>query len=102
MLILDISPLIPFILTLKEALEAKLVILDISFLTSFTLALRVVLVASYKLVISSILSSIFLIVGLYRSFITISFFTTSPSLLKSAGTGFKLSPSNLDNLFISN
>ena len=46
--------------------------LGILLLTSFILALRVVLVA--KLVISSILSSIFLILALYTSFLTTSFF----------------------------
>ena len=55
------------------------------FSTSFLLALRVVLVA--KLVISGILSLIFLILSLYTSFLTTSFFTTSLSLLKSTRTG---------------
>ena len=75
-----ISPLTSFVLTWREALVAKLIILDISFLTSFTLALRVVLEA--KLVIFGIL--------LYISFLTISFFITSLSLLKSTGTGSNL------------
>ena len=68
------------ILTLIEAFLAKLIILDILFLTSFTLGLRVVLEAK------------FLIVGilLYTCFVTISFFTTSLSLLKSTGTGTNL------------
>ena len=68
------------ILTLIEAFLAKLVILDISFLNFVTLALKVVLEA--KLVIFGIL--------LYISFLTISFFTTSLSLLKSTGTGTNL------------
>ena len=63
-----------------EAFLAKLIILDISFLTSFTLALRVVLEA--KLVIFGIL--------LYISFLTISYFTASLSLLKWTGTGTNL------------
>ena len=76
----SISHLTSFVLVLREALVAKLIILDISFLTSFTLALRVVLEA--KLVIFGIL--------LYISFLTISFFITSLSLLKSTGTGSNL------------
>ena len=56
----------------KAVVVAKLVILGISPLTSFILVLRESLVA--KLVISGILS------------LTISFFTTSLSLLKSTGT----------------
>ena len=60
---------------------AKLLILGISPLTSFNLALRAVLVA--KLVISGFLSSIFLMLTLYRSFLTTSFFTILLSLLKS-------------------
>ena len=71
-----------FILTLRPAVLAKLVILGTSFLTSFFLALTLVLVA--KLLISSIL---FLILALYIYFLTRSVFTTSPSLLKSTGTG---------------
>ena len=55
---------------LRVELVAKLVILDISPLTSFILALRAELVA--KLVISGILSSIFSILALYTSFLTIS------------------------------
>ena len=62
--------------------------LGILFLTLFTLALKVALVA--KLVISGILSSICLILVLYTSFLTKSFFTTSLSLLKSVGTGINL------------
>ena len=57
-----------FILALREAFVAKLVKLGILFLNSFNLALRVVLGA--KLVISGILSSIFLILALYRFFLT--------------------------------
>ena len=72
---------------------AKLVMLGISSFTSFILALTVVLVA--KLVISGILFSVFLILALYTSFLTTSFFTTSLSLLKSTGTGTNLSTSNL-------
>ena len=68
------------IITLIEAFLAKLIILDISFLISFTLALRVVL--EVKLVIFGIL--------LHISFLTISFFTISVSLLKSTGTGTNL------------
>ena len=75
-----ISSLTSFDFTLREAFLAKLIILDVSFLTSFTLVLRVVLEA--KLVIFGIL--------LYTSFWTISFFTTSLSLLKSIGTGTNL------------
>ena len=56
--ILGISPLISFILALREALAAKLVVLGISILTSFILALREALIAT--LVISDILSSTFL------------------------------------------
>ena len=76
-----------YFLTLREALVAKLVILGISPLTSFILALREALVA--KLVISGILFSIFLILVLYiyTSFLTTSFFTASLSLLKSTRTG---------------
>ena len=60
---------------------AKLLIFGISPLTSFILVLRVVLVA--KLVISGFLSSIFLMLTLYRSFLTTSFLTILLSLLKS-------------------
>ena len=63
-----------FILALRAEVVAKLVILGISPLTSFILTLRLVLVA--ELVLSSILSSIFLILELYTSFLTTSFFTT--------------------------
>ena len=78
---------------MRTEVVAKLVMLGISLLTSFILALTVVLVA--KLVISGILFSIFLILALYTSFLTTSFFTTSLSLLKSTGTGTNLSTSNL-------
>ena len=71
----------------------KLAVLDILPLTSFILESRVVLVA--KLVISGILASIFLILALYTSFLTTSFFTTSLSLLKSTTAGENLSTSNL-------
>ena len=55
-----------FILALRDVVVAKLVILGMSLLITFVLALRVVLV-----VISGILSSIFLILGLYASFLTV-------------------------------
>ena len=80
----------------RVALVAKLVILVTSSLTSFILALREALVA--KLVISDILSSIFLILALYVSFLTTSFFTSSLNLLKSTGAGTNLSSSNLSTL----
>ena len=70
--------------------------LGISFLTSFVLILSAALVA--KLVISSILASIFLVLPVYTSFSTTSFFTKSLSLLKSTGIGTKLSSSNLSTL----
>ena len=60
---------------LRVAVVVKLVILGICSLTSFILALRVVLIA--KLVISGILHSIFLVLALYTSFLTTTFFTTS-------------------------
>ena len=85
-----------FVLAFREALVNKLVILGI-LLTSFILALRLVLVL--KLVIFSISASIFLILALYTSFLTISFFTTPPSLLKSTGTDTYQSTSNLSTLF---
>ena len=75
LVILGISPLTPFILALRETLVAKFVILSILPLTSFILELREVLVD--KLIISGILSSIFLILALYTSFFTTSFFTAS-------------------------
>ena len=81
---------------LRFAVVAKLVILGIPLLTSFNLALRVVLIA--KLVTSSILSSISLILALYTSFLTTSFFTTSLSLLKSTETGLNLSTCDLSTL----
>ena len=62
--------------------------IDISFLTSFILALRVVLAA--KLLISGMISSICLVLALYTSFLTTSFFTTLFSLLKSTETGTNL------------
>ena len=96
LVILSISHLTSFILALGEALVAKLVILGISLLTSFILALEEALVA--KLVISGILSSIFLILALCASFLMASFFTTSLSLLKSAGIVTNLSTSNLSTL----
>ena len=70
--------------------------LGISFLTSFVLILSAALVA--KLVISSILASIFLVLPVYTSFSTTSFFTKSLSLLKSTGIGTNLSSSNLSTL----
>ena len=67
-----------------ELVVANLVMLHISPLPSFILTLRVVLVA--KLIISGILSSIFFILALYTFFLTTSFFTTSLNLLKSTRT----------------
>ena len=61
-----------------------------------TLALRVVLVA--KFVISGILSSIFFILALYSVFLTIPFFTTLLSLLKSTGVVSNFPISNLSSL----
>ena len=66
-----ISPLISFILALREVLAVKLVILDISPLTLLILALREALVT--KLVLSGILPSSWLILALYTSFSTSSF-----------------------------
>ena len=63
---LGISPLISFILELRESLVAKLVILGISPLSLFILALREAIVG--KLVSSGILSSIFLIFVLHTFF----------------------------------
>ena len=83
----------------RVAVVAKLIILGISPLTSFILTLKVVLVA--KLVISGTLSSIFLILVLcilYTYFLTTSFFTALLSLLKSTRTGTYLSTLNLSNL----
>ena len=70
--------------------------LGISFLTSFVLILIASLVA--KLVIPSILASIFLVLPVYTSFSTTSFFTKSLSLLKSTGVGTNLSSSKLSTL----
>ena len=70
--------------------------LGISLLTSFVLILIAALVA--KLVISSILASIFLVLPVYTSFSTTSFFTKSLSLLKSTGVGTNLSSSKLSTL----
>ena len=80
------------ILALRSGLVTKLVILGISPLTSFILASRAALVA--MLVIPGILSSVFLILALYSFFLTTSFLTRSPSLLKSVGTSFNLSVYN--------
>ena len=77
-----------FSTAVRALVVAQLVILGISLLTSFILALREALVA--QLVISAILYSIFLILALYTSFLTTSFFTTSLSLLNSTGTGTNL------------
>ena len=96
LVILGILPLTTLILALSGVVAVKLVILGILFLTSFILALRLVLVA--KLIISSISSSIFLILALYRSFLTTLFFTKSLILLKSTGTGNNLSRSVLYTL----
>ena len=60
------------VLVLRTVVVAKLIILGSSPLASFILAL----------VIPVILSSEFLILASYASFLTISFFTTSLSLLK--------------------
>ena len=62
----------------RAVLLAKLVILGVSSLSSFILTLREALVT--KLVISGISSSIFLILALYTYFLT-----TSINLLKSTG-----------------
>ena len=67
-----------FSTVVRAAVAPRLVILAISPLTSFILALRQALAAT--LVISGILYSIFLILALYTSFLTTSFFTTSLSL----------------------
>ena len=75
LVILGILPLTSFILMLRAAVVVELVMLGICPLTSFILALRVVLIA--KLVISGILHSIFLVLALYTSFLTTTFFTTS-------------------------
>ena len=72
--------------------------LGISFLTSFVLILIAALVA--KLVIPSILASIFLVLPVYTSFSTTSFFTKSLSLLKSTGVGTNLSSSKLSTLLL--
>ena len=66
-----------FLTSFALALRAVVVILGVSFLTPFILILRRVLVA--KSVTSGILSSIFLILALYESFLTTSFFTASLS-----------------------
>ena len=97
LVILCISFLISFILTLTVEVVIKLVIPGISFLTSFILALRVVLVD--KLVKSGMLSSISSILASYTSFSTTPFFTTSLSLLKPTGTGTYLLTCNLSTLF---
>ena len=63
-----------FILALRAAVTTKLVIQGISFLTLFNLALRVALVANLVLGISF---SISLILALYTTFLTSTFFTAS-------------------------
>ena len=73
-----------FSTAVRAVVVAKLVILGMSFLTSFILALRYALLA--KFAISGILSSIVLILALYTSFLTTSFFTASLRLLKSTAT----------------
>ena len=98
LVILDISPLAKFVLTLREGLIGKLVTLGISFLISFVLVLKVILVA--KLVISGFLSSIFLILALYAWFLITSLVTAYLSLLKSIGAGTNLSRSNLSTLLL--
>ena len=94
--ILGILFLTLFILALKAIVVAKLVILGISFLTSFILGSFISSVSS-KLVISGILSSVFLILALYTSFLTTSFFTIL-SLLNSTRRGTNLPTSNLSTL----
>ena len=84
-----------FSTALRGVLVAKLVILGISPLTSFVLTLIVASVA--KLEISGTLSSTFLILTSYTSFLTSSFFTTSLNLLKSTGAGNNLSKSYLSS-----
>ena len=73
-----------------------MVILGISPLTSFILTLTVVLVA--KLVISGILSPIFFILALYTSILTTTFFTTLLGLPKSAGVVSNFPISNTSTL----
>ena len=85
-----------FSTTVKAVLVAKLVIIGISALNSFILVLRKVLVA--KKVILGILSSIFLVLGLYSIFLTISFFPTLLSLPKSIGVVSNFAISNLSTL----
>ena len=58
----------------RALVASKFVILSVSPLTWFILELRVFLVAT--LVISGILPSIFLVLALYTSFLTTTFFTT--------------------------
>ena len=88
-----------FSIAVRAVVIAKLVRLCILFLTTFILALSKALVA--KLVISSILSSIFFYLSIICIFyLTTSFFNTSPSLLKSTGTGPNLQTSNLFTLLL--
>ena len=68
-----------FILALRAVVVARLVILVISFLTSFILASRVLLVA--KLVISGILCSMFLILALYTSSLTLFYLNQQEQVL---------------------
>ena len=95
-----------FSTAIRAVIVAKLVILGISFIVSFILTLGVILIVVlrvaliFKLVISGILSSMFLVLALYTSFLTTSFFPTSLSLLKSTGTGTNLSLSNLSTLLL--
>ena len=87
-----------FSTAVRAVVVAKLIILDISPLTSFILALREALVA--KLVTSGTFSSIVLILELYTSLLTTSFYTKLLSLIKSTITRTKLSASNLSTLFV--
>ena len=88
-----------FSTAVSAVVGAKLVILGISFLTSFILSLRAAVVT--ELVIPGILSSIPLILVLYTSFLTF-LSTASLNLFKSTETGFNLPASNSANLSISN
>ena len=85
------SKLLALVISFSTAVRTVVVaslILCISPLILFILALREVAVAT--LVISGILSSICLILELYASSLTTSLFTTSLSLLKSTETDTNL------------
>ena len=79
-----------------QLVVVKLLILGVSALASFILTLRVVLVA--KLVISGILSSIFFILALYSVFLTKSFFTKLLTLRKWIGVVSNFVIPNLSTL----